>query len=237
MFSYLCSPRSLLCSPRSLLCSTKNLNFPEVCYVLLEVYCVLLEVYYVLLKVYCVLLEVYCVLLEVYYVLLKVYYVLLEVYCVLLEVYYVLLKCLLRLRRTLYDIQNLQVYLCSTQENTLRLSEICKPTCVLLRRTLYDSLKLTSLLVFYSGEHFTTIQYLRVYLCYTQENTLQLPKIDMSTCVLLRRTLYNYPISASLFVFSLRRTLYNYPISASLLVFYYSYFAFQLVRLVRWFRG
>ena len=59
----------------------------------------------------------------------------------------------------------------------------------------------------------------------------------MSTCVLLRRTLYNYPISASLFVFSLRRTLYNYPISASLLVFYYSYFAFRLVRLVRWFRG
>ena len=92
--------------------------------------------------------------------------------------------------------------------------------------------------MFYSGEHFTTTNFCK------------------TTCVLLRRTLYNYPISACLLVFYcpgehftttqylqvclcslLRRTLYNYPISASLLVFYYSYFAFQLVRLVRWFRG
>ena len=103
-----------------------------------------------------------------------------------------------------------------TQENTLR-----HP-------------KSAGLFVFYSREHFATIRNLQAYLCSTQENTLRLSEIDKSTCVLLRRTLYDYPISASLFVFSLRRTLYNYPISASLLVFYYSYFAFQLVR---WFRG
>ena len=61
------------------------------------------------------------------------------------EVYYVLLKKFLWLRRTLSDIQNLQVYLCSTQENTLQLSETCKSTFVLLRRTLYDSPKSASL--------------------------------------------------------------------------------------------
>ena len=143
VFSYLCSPRSLLCSPRSLFCSTKNLNFQEVYYVLLEVYCVLLEVYCVLLKVYCVLLEVY--------------YVLLEAYCVLL-------------RSLLCSTQNFSL----TQENTFR-----HP-------------KSASLLVFYSGEHFTTIQNLQVYLCSTQENTLRQSKISKFDCVPLRRTIYNY---------------------------------------------
>ena len=71
-----------------------------------------------------------------------------------------------------------------TQENTLR-----HP-------------KSASLFVFYSREHFATIRNLQAYLCSTQENTLRLSEIDKSTCVLLRRTLYNYPISASLFVFS-----------------------------------
>ena len=156
VFSYLCSPWSLLCSPQSLFCSPKNLNFQEVYYVLLEVYCVLLEVYcvllkvyYVLLEVYCVPLEVYCVLLEVYCVLLEVYYVLLEVYCVLLEAYCVLLGSLL------CSTQNFSL----TQENTFR-----HP-------------KSASLLVFYSGEHFTTIQNLQVYFCSTQENTLRQSKI------------------------------------------------------------
>ena len=150
MFSYLCSPRSLLCSPRSLFCSTKNLNFQEVYYVLLEVYCVLLEVYCVLLKVYCVLLEVY--------------YVLLEVYCVLLEAYCVLLRSLL----------------CSTQ------------SFALTQENTFRHPKSASLLVFYSGEHFTTIQNLQVYLCSTQENTLRQSKISKFDCVPLRRTIYNY---------------------------------------------
>ena len=124
------------------------------------------------------------------------------------------------LRRTLYDslkltslfvfysgehsttTQYLQVYLCSTQENTLRLSKIDKSTFVLLlRRTLYNSPKYARLVVFYSEEHFTTTQYLQVYLCSTQENTLRLSKICKSSCVLLRRTLYNYPISSSLLMF------------------------------------
>ena len=102
---------------------------------------------------------------------------------------------------------NWQVYLCSTQENTLRLSNICKSICVILRRTLYNYPKLICLHVFYSGEHFTTLRNWHVYMCSTQENTLQLPNICMSTCVLLpRRTLHNYPISASLFVY---RTLHS----------------------------
>ena len=106
------------------------------------------------------------------------------------------------LRRTLTTIQNRQVYLCSTQENTLQLpnicksvcvltqentlqlSNICESTCVILRRTLYNYPKLTCLHVFYSGEHFTTTQYLHVYLCSTtQENTSQLPNICKSVCV------------------------------------------------------
>ena len=80
-------------------------------------------------------------------------------------------------------IQNWQVYLCSTQENTLRLPKNCKSTSV-LRRTLYTYSIYASLLMFYSGEHLTTIQYLQVCLC-----------------SLLRITLYSYPISASLLIF------------------------------------
>ena len=104
-------------------------------------------------------------------------------------------------------IQYQQVYLCSTQENTLGLPNICKSTCVLLRRTLYNSPISASLLVFPQentlqlpnickstcvpiAENFTTSKYLQVYLYSSQENTLQLSNICMSTCVLLRRTLY-----------------------------------------------
>ena len=152
VFSYLCSPRSLLCSPRSLFCSTKNLNFQEV--------------YYVLLEVYCVLLEVYCVLLEAYYVLLEVYCVLLEAYCVLL-------------RSLLCSTHNFSL----TQENT------------------FQHPKSASLLVFYSGEHFTTIRNLQVYLCSTQENTLRQSKISKFDCVPLRRTIYNYQKLTSPLVF------------------------------------
>ena len=61
------------------------------------------------------------------------------------------------------------------EENTLQLPNICKSNCVLLSRTLYNYPKSASLIVFYSVEHFTTTQYLQVYLCSTQENTLQLP--------------------------------------------------------------
>ena len=97
------------------------------------------------------------------------------------EVYYVLLKIFLWLRRTLSDIQNQQVYLCSTQENTLQLSKTCKSIYVLLRRTLYDSPKSASLIVFHSGEQYTTIKNWQVHMCSTtQENSLHLKKPNLT---------------------------------------------------------
>ena len=90
---------------------------------------------------------------------------------------------------------------CSDSGEHFTTSKICKSICVLLKRTLCDYPKSASLLVFYSGEHFTTLWNWQVYLCSTQENTLQLPNICKSTYVPLRRTLYNYPISACLLVF------------------------------------
>ena len=68
--------------------------------------------------------------------------------------------------------------------NSFRIPKNSTQKFFLLRRTLYNYPKLTCLHVFYSGEHFTTLRNWHVYMCSTQENTLQLPNICKSVCVL-----------------------------------------------------
>jgi hypothetical protein len=137
------------------------------------------------------------------YVLLEAYYVLLEVYCVLLKTSIFPKFVMFSSKFIVFSSKFIMFYsnVCSDSGEHFTTSKICKSICVLLKRTLCNYPKSASLLVFYSGEHFTTLWNWQVYLCSTQENTLRLSNICESICVILRRTLYNYPKLTCLHVF------------------------------------
>ena len=148
-------------------------------------------------------------------------YVLLEAYYVLLEVYFVLLKTSIFKKYIMFSLKFIvfsskfivfssKFIVFSSKFIMFSLKFIVFSSEVyyvllkkfpLTQENTFRHPKSASLLVFYSGEHFTTIRNLQVYLCSTQENTLRQSKISKFDCVPLRRTIYNYQKLTSLLVF------------------------------------